>query len=181
VPKDSNGDTPELERVKVGDSLYFEAVSLLTDEARLLDSGRLYEWLDLLADDIEYRVPVRVTVRRADGDGFVGAAAHLDEDIKSLRLRVRRILETGTAYAEEPPSRTRHHVSAITVDRAGEDMNVSSYLLLLRNRFGDTNYDIISAQRDDVWRRVDGQWKLARRVVLVDQANLGVSNMSIFL
>jgi ethylbenzene dioxygenase beta subunit len=101
--------------------------------------------------------------------------------MKSLRLRVRRILETGTAYAEEPPSRIRHHVSAITVDRAGEDMNVSSYVLLLRNRFGASQYEMISAQRDDVWRRVGDQWRLARRIVLLDQANLGVSNMSIFL
>ncbi|MGH7857450.1 MAG: hypothetical protein ACREQY_08975, partial [Candidatus Binatia bacterium] len=48
-------------RIRAGDSVYFEIVEFLEDEAMLLDDFELLAWVDLLADDLVYRVPVRVT------------------------------------------------------------------------------------------------------------------------
>ncbi|HEU4340878.1 MAG TPA: aromatic-ring-hydroxylating dioxygenase subunit beta, partial [Candidatus Binatia bacterium] len=40
--------------------------------------------------------------------------------------------------------------------------------------------DLISGERQDLLRRRDGGWKLARRLILVDQAVLGTRNLAIF-
>ena len=66
---------------------------------------------------------------------------HLDESRTSLEMRVERI-ETGFAWAEEPPTRTRHLVSNVRV-RDGEDpgtVNVRSNLLLYHTRWDRPQY-----------------------------------------
>ncbi|MDQ1695779.1 MAG: hypothetical protein QOJ03_1132, partial [Frankiaceae bacterium] len=57
---------PTTERVHVGDPLHFEIVEFLEDEAALLDHARLLDWLAVLAPDLVYRMPVRVTRMRDD-------------------------------------------------------------------------------------------------------------------
>ena len=41
--------------------------------------------------------------------------------------------------------------------------------------------ETISAERRDIWRLVDGAYKLASREIIVDQSTLGMSNFAIFL
>ena len=97
-----------------GTPLYGRIVEFLYREAELLDTYRFGEWLGLLADDIHYVMPVRTTQFRSEGDGFQ-EVAFLDENISSLRTRVKR-LETESAWAEAPPSRTRHFVSNVLAE-----------------------------------------------------------------
>lgn len=155
-----------------------DAVLLL--EAELLDDNRLRDWLGLLADDVEYYMPVRATRERGAGSEFVDMA-HFEENRDQLELRVRR-LETSTVWAEDPPSRTRHFISNIRVAPEGPDAaRVKSNLLLYRTRGDSPSHDLLSAERQDVWRRVDGAWKLARRTILLDQSTVATHNLSIFL
>ena len=49
------------------------------------------------------------------------------------------------------------------------------------SRFDSPDLDLISGERNDVLRLVDGQLKLARREVILDQAVLGTPNLAIFL
>jgi 3-phenylpropionate/cinnamic acid dioxygenase small subunit len=108
---------------------------------------------------------------------------HFDDDINSIKIRVRRVLHTESAYAEDPPSRVRRFVSNVTIhetDTAGE-YAVTSYLLALRNRWDAPNYDTISAAREDVIRTGGDGLKIARRRILIDQALLGTPNLAIFL
>ena len=106
-------------------------------EARLLDSRQYHAWLDLLADDVRYWMPVRTSryakisksVVLLDEAGYdetdiagEDGQAIMDEDKTSLQMRVAR-LDTGMAWAEDPPSLTRHFLSNIEVeagDAAGE-------------------------------------------------------------
>jgi 3-phenylpropionate/cinnamic acid dioxygenase small subunit len=87
-----------------------------------------------------------------------------------------------SAWAEKPPSRTRRHVTNIRVFRAGDnEYEVTSSLLLLRNRYQEPHYEIISARRVDRIRRQDGALKIAKRVIYSDQATLGTQNLAVFL
>jgi ethylbenzene dioxygenase beta subunit len=150
-------------------------------EAELLDDGRLREWLALLTEDVRYQVPVRITKEHGAGDGVSDEMFHLDEDIHSLQLRVER-LETGFAWAEDPPSRIRHFVANVRAEELGDDeAAVRSNVLVYRSRRDSAAHDVLSAERRDVLRRVDGRWRLARRRVILDSTTVPTLNLSFFL
>jgi ethylbenzene dioxygenase beta subunit len=93
-------------------------------------------------------------------------------------MRVERI-ETGFAWAEEPPSRIRHMVSNVRVrSRADGDLDVRSYVMIYRSRWDRPHYDIMTAERRDVFRSVEGAWKLARRLVVLDNTTVPMLNLS---
>ena len=157
-----------------------EIAAFLYHEAELLDNGHLEQWLGLLTADIRYRMPVRVTGGRGIAE-FDPASTHFDETRDTLEMRVRR-MASGMAWAEEPPSRTRHFVSNIRVKTADEGAaTVHSNLFLFRNRGDSAAHDLISAERHDRLRRVYDDWRLAERLILVDQATLGTLNLAVFL
>ena len=56
-----------------------------------------------------------------------------------------------------------------------------SYLYVERSRLDNPDNETISAERRDIWRLVDGAYKLASREIIVDQSTLGMSNFAIFL
>ena len=161
---------------------YWEAYSFLMHEAEVLDERHEREWLEMLTDDVEYLMPVRVNRERGEGDGFSEEAFYFEETHGSLELRVRRF-ETEYAWAEDPPSRTRHFVTNVRVAPGEEEDEVAvrSNLLLYRSRGSDPHQDLLSAERKDVLRKEDGQWKLKKRVILLDHSVLTTHNLSIFL
>ena len=161
---------------------YWEVYSFLMHEAELLDERRERDWLELFTDDAEYLMPVRVNRERGEGNGFSEEAFYFEETRGSLELRVRR-LETEYAWAEDPPSRTRHFVTNVRVVPGEEEDEVAvrSNLLLYRSRGSDPHQDLLSAERKDVLRKEDGQWKLKKRVILLDHSVLTTHNLSIFL
>ena len=108
---------------------------------------------------------------------------HFDETYASIRGRVGRITDTRSAWAEDPPSRTRRLVTNILVDSTDDpdEFEVKSYLLCSRSRFEETNLLFLSCVRHDLLRRYDDGIKLARREIIVDQTVLGFPNLAIFL
>jgi 3-phenylpropionate/cinnamic acid dioxygenase small subunit len=122
-------------RIHPNDPLYGEVVSWLHDEAALLDEHRYDEWLVLLAEDLVYRVPIRVTRFEAEGDrdDTEAGLSHFDETRASLAARILRVREP-TAWSEHPPSRTRHLVTNVRVWNRDGGYEVRSALLLLRSR-----------------------------------------------
>ncbi|WP_243095600.1 aromatic-ring-hydroxylating dioxygenase subunit beta [Thermus thalpophilus] len=165
-----------------------EILDFLHHEAELLDEGRYRDWLELVTDDIVYQVPIRMTRERSPEGGPSGVSDrmfHLDEDRTSLEMRVAR-LETGFAWAEDPPSRLRHFVTNVRVGQPrsterGEEVEVRSNLLLFRSRWDKPEFTFLSAERRDVLRREGGRWKLARRLVILDHSTLPTHNLSFFL
>jgi 3-phenylpropionate/cinnamic acid dioxygenase small subunit len=102
-----------------------------------------------------------------------------DEGKATLTQRVQQIL-TGVHWAEEPLSRVCHMISnvqLITVTSAG--VTVKSRFLIYRNRLQDET-DFFVGKREDVLRRVDNQWKIARRKILLDQNVLLAKNLTVF-
>jgi 3-phenylpropionate/cinnamic acid dioxygenase small subunit len=172
------------QRVSFGSPVYNEIVDFLYDEAEMLDHLRLGEWAELLAPDIEYNVPLRLTrpMRQQDGT-TVRTVQHMHDSHASLMLRVRRITDTRSAWGEDPPSRTRRMVSNVRVyrtDKADEYL-VCSYLMLTRSRFDFDYFDLLPCERSDVLRRHGTSFQLARREVTIDQSVIGTPNLGIFL
>lgn len=151
-------------------------------EALALDERRFRDWLALLADDIRYEVPVRVT-REALADWELSPTSRIfDDNSETLEVRVRR-LETEFAWAEQPPSRTRHYVTNVIVDPTeveGEYL-ASSNCFIYRSRGDDPTPSLYSLARKDTVRRSDGGWKLARRWAAFDQSMINAHNLSIFI
>jgi phthalate 3,4-dioxygenase subunit beta len=165
-----------------GDERHLIAHQWLVDEAWLLDAQAYEDWLDLLTDDIHYLMPVRVTTALGAGYDTSPGMAHFDEDKYSLSRRVARFL-TEHAWTEDPPSRLRHHLSNVRTFATGDPdhLVVDSATLLFRNR-GDVHPGSwISAGREDLLRRTEGGWKLARRTILVDDSVIRMQNLAIFL
>jgi 3-phenylpropionate/cinnamic acid dioxygenase small subunit len=164
------------------DERYHEVNQWLVEEAEILDNRRYRDWLDLLTDDVVYRMPVRVTSAHSLEDSTLEDMAHFDEDHYSLVKRVERF-ETEHAWTEDPPSRTRHFVTNVRVYEGEVDgeLVAKSYVLLFRSRLDVREPDLISAERTDLLRRVGGDLKLARRDVLVDESVLRTQNLAVFI
>lgn len=154
---------------------------LLVLEAEYLDDRRFEDWLELLTEDIEYVAPVRVT-RKSPASDICHDITLFDENMQSLTLRVRR-LRTDVAWAEDPPSLTRRMITNIRVAATDseDELAVRSNLLLYRSRGDLGTHDLIVGERQDVVRRVDGELRIARRTIILDQASLGTKNLGVFL
>lgn len=164
-------------------------------EARLLDERRFHDWLRLFADDVHYWMTARANryprsskaiamldpARYAEEDATAETGLGLfDEDLKSLTARVAR-LDTGMAWAEDPPSRTRHLVTNIEVvpDASAAEVTVHCNFLVYRSR-GETEQDFYVGAREDRLRRAEDGWKIARRRLVLDQNVLTAKNLSVF-
>ena len=150
------------------------------EEADLLDSYLLREWLDLLADDIRYRVPIRVN--RSERGRSVSRLSEtdmlLDEDKKGLTQRVVR-LETGRAWAEEPRSRTRHLVTNVRSVPPSATARLQCHRTSSPTGIAGGRRRFYVGRREDVLRVVSGSLKVASRLVMLDQAVLTAKNMTI--
>jgi 3-phenylpropionate/cinnamic acid dioxygenase small subunit len=160
--------------------LKFEVEDFLNREASLLDERRLDEWLALCTDDIQYWMPIRRTVNVKDLDNEFtkpGGMAYFDDDKRMLGLRIQR-LAVGKAWAEDPPSRTRHMISNVRVVGVnGDEIDVALNFLLYRTRL-DSEEDSWIGRREDRLRRENGALKLARRHIFLDQTVILSQNMS---
>jgi 3-phenylpropionate/cinnamic acid dioxygenase small subunit len=154
-------------------------------EAELLDDRKLREWLDLLTDDIRYWMPIRYNPSERPEDlteelSKPGEGYYFDDNKKSLTIRVERVYAKN-AWAELPPSRTRHFISNIRVKKDnGVEIAADSNFLVYRTRM-ETDQDMFVGTRKDILRRVNGSFKIARRTIILDQSVLAAKNISIFL
>ncbi len=155
--------------------LHYEIEQFLYYEARLLDDGHFHEWLDLFTEDARYFMPVRQTMQgRPQGvyeeDEF--AVALIRDDKEFLTKRVLR-LDSGLAHAETPPSRTRHLITnvEVIVDGTSDEVTAHSNFVLFQGRRDRMSYQLFG-KREDRLRREDGDWKIARRKIVLDHVVL---------
>jgi len=134
----------------------------LYEEAALLDDWRLDEWLELLTDDATYEVPSTDT---PDGDPHTTLSLIADDKTR-IRSRVAQLLGKS-AWAENPPSRTRRMISNVRVRQIdGEAMYVSANFVVYRLRFEQMDtyvgrYEYTLVQRD-------GRLKIRARKAILD-------------
>jgi len=165
-----------------------DVANFLYHEAEVLDERRYEEWLDLLADDVRYWMPIRRNVKLGELEREFTREGQdvnwFDEGKDTLTRRVQQIL-TGVHWAEEPLSRLCHMVSNVQLLGAEPSVleparvTVKSRFLIYRNRV-ETETDILVGKREDTLRRVDGGWKISRRKIVLDQNVLMTKNLTFF-
>jgi 3-phenylpropionate/cinnamic acid dioxygenase small subunit len=164
-------------------ALWLELMPFYIREAWLLDERKLEEWLDLFTDDVLYFMPRRKNVLRRESHRELtplGDLAILEENKRYLEMRVAR-LDTGMAWAEDPPSRTRHLIGNLeaTLLENGE-VKAKTAFLVYRSHL-ETDRQLLSGCREDVLRKMNGAWKVRRRTIVLDANVLLDKNLSVFL
>ena len=171
--------------IKTDIETWFSVSQFYALEAHLFDEWKFRDWVDLLDDDVFYWMPtITNRIGREVGQeiGSIDELSHYEEDKTSLSNRVKR-LETGMAWAETPPGRTRHMISNIVVEHSEEAdiVNAKSAFLIWRSHL-EVDQEIFSGKRLDILRRCDKTgWKIKRREIIVDHATLTQKSMGIFI
>jgi 3-phenylpropionate/cinnamic acid dioxygenase small subunit len=170
--------------IVVARDLKDEIEAFYYDEAEFLDERRFQEWLDTLADNLVYFMPLRRNVKFGDHAALENTrqgedVSWFDEDKWTLTKRVEQ-LQTGAHWAEEPTSRVSHLVTNIQITRVAEgEVDVKSRFLIYKNRI-ESETSLFVGKRVDTLRKQEGRWLLARREIILDQSVLQAKNLTIF-
>jgi len=151
-------------------------------EYELLDERRFDAWLDLLDDDLRYRMPMARNVSFEEPEreyAGAGEASWFDEGKAILRKRVQQIAG-GDHWAEEPRSRTTHLIANVRIERAdGDEIAAKSRFVVCACRL-EHDVDVFIGKRFDVLRRVRGELRLLARTIQLDQSVLLTRNLTTF-
>jgi phthalate 3,4-dioxygenase beta subunit len=165
-------------------STHWSVNAFLLRDAELLDEWRYAEWAELLTEDFSYRIPVPVTRDDPTQTNYSETAFLVEETRASLDLWFRRHDEGfhKWAWGENPRQRTRRFVSNVRVRANGDAASVSvrANEILSFARQSDPAV-LTSCLREDVLERADTDlgWKLAERVVYLDQNVHSIAHMRI--
>ena len=134
----------------------------LHHEARLLDTQRFEEWLELFTDDATYWVPLQQNQKDA-----LETSSLIHDDRTLLALRVKQ-LRHPRAHARLPLARTVHQVSnVLLLEESPTDMVVASTLTLVE--FRNEKQRLWGALVEHRLRRTPAGLKIAhKRVDLVN-------------
>ena len=164
-------------------------------EARLLDNRQYKQWLDLIDPGIEYVMPARTNVlvnnrergqeemiaveRELEGPDSLGCPLR-EESFIHLAARVERAYKINS-WSENPPARTRRLVGNIELmQRDGATWSVISNFHMYFSRPGSGNF-IYSGQRRDHLVQEEGGFKLRRREVIMDYADIELPTLALIL
>ena len=145
----------------VSNEEYREVCDLLYLEARYADNAQYDEWESLLADDMEYWVPIN----RDNPDPNTQLSLLYDNRAR-VGTRI-RMLKTGVRHAQVPPSPMARLISNVLVERLNDnEYKVSSNFMLGELQIQSTkDLHWWVGSLEHVLRRVDGTLKIARKRV----------------
>lgn len=155
------------------------AEAFLFREARLLDEGRLDDWLALFTDDCLYWLPIV-----DDDSGLEPSIIH--DNRTRLEERVFRLNETR-AYAQDPPSRTQHNISNVEVlEGTDAHARVLCNLTLFEVRIGDASqpdlgHPQVLAGRCEYLLLIAPDLLIAQKKVMLLTRDLPLSNLSFMI
>ena len=153
-------------------------------EGKALDDWKFRDWLDMLADDISYTLRTTPNAQTRDRRRSVEPpTTWVFNDTKDLLERRVARLETGMAWAEEPPSRTTHMVSNVIVEPTEVDGEYDVYVTYLLYRTQkEKDVTIYCGKRHDKLRQVEGGlgFQIFNRKITLDQVTYNSHNLSVF-
>lgn len=161
-------------------NLRAEVEHFLFHEARLLDDLKLDEWLGLFTSDGLYWIPI-------DENAPVSSQGAIIYDPPLRREeRVYHLLHTSFP-AQSPRSRTVHFVTNVLIERAGDDLRVSSSQITYEMRTGDFAQKGIGeimpviAQVEHLLRKVEGELRIAEKKILLINRDTWQGNLTFML
>lgn len=147
----------------------WHAARFLVSESRLLDERRYEEWLALLSPSFHYSLPLPLVrddpfLPRHHERGVFFEATRVGLELKLGRMHER------TAWSDRPHSATRRFVSNVMVEdgQSGMELLVHSNILVTIVPAGESATMTTAGRRDRLVADVDGDFRLARRTVLLD-------------
>jgi benzoate/toluate 1,2-dioxygenase subunit beta len=130
-------------------------------EARLLDTQRYEEWLELFTDDATYWVPLEQNQKDP-----LETSSIIHDDRTLLELRVKQARHPR-AHARQPLARTVHQVGNVMVEEGADEVKVSSTLQLVE--FRNEKQRLYGALVEHRLRRAGESFRIAhKRVDLVN-------------
>jgi benzoate/toluate 1,2-dioxygenase beta subunit len=139
-----------------------EAEAFLYLEARLMDTHAYDEWYALWTEDAHYWIPCN------DDDHDVNLHISIvNENQRGLVNRIKR-LQSGAAWAQDPPSRLSRVVGNVEHEPLGDDeCVVRSTFQVIASRRG--TLELVAGRNTHRLRRIDDGLRLvSKKVVLVD-------------
>jgi 3-phenylpropionate/cinnamic acid dioxygenase small subunit len=146
----------------------------LYHEARLLDTQRYDEWLELFTEDATYWLPLE----QGQQDPFA-ASSIIHDDRTLLGLRVKQ-LRHPRAHARVPLARTVHQVGNVMVEKdSPEELVVASTLSVIE--FRNEKQRLYGALVEHRLRRNKGSFRIARKRVDLVNSEGELDGISILL
>lgn len=168
----------------VDDATYREITEFAFREAELLDDRRYDEWVELVTEDFVYQVPTPRTPDTPFKPHWDDRALLIDESKWSLSSQWFRRFDQDIyemSWGENPPIRFRHLVTNLRISAvAPEAYVVKSNVMLVGTRQSDLP-KFLTGERTDRVVRQDGELRLSRRWVVLDQVLLDFPQLRILL
>ncbi len=159
-----------------------EVQQFLYREARLQDTEKFRDWLDMLTEDLHYWMPYRYQrYRKNEKEPSIYDTAYYNDSLEDLKRRILRT-ETGTCWSEDPATRIAHVVTNIEVELTDnpEEFRVYSLVTVHRNMNEDEEHSMVG-HREDLIRREQGRLKLAKRKIILDQNIFMNKSLNVYL
>jgi 3-phenylpropionate/cinnamic acid dioxygenase small subunit len=169
----------------VDQETFYRLSTWMLHETGLLDERNLTGWLDLVAADFVYQIPVPVTRDNPELPPYAEDAFLVEETKESIEtIWASRWQPDFFEYAwgENPPQRIRRFVTNVRVASHGTEAGVyelRSNVLLSFSRQSNPAV-LVPAGRIDLVRERGGQdFELAARTVLLDEPVVRLTHMHI--
>ncbi len=155
-------------------SLLREVEQFLYLEARLADENRYRDWEALWADDGIYWVPAN------SGDIDPEQEMSIIYDNRSrISVRVNQFL-SGKRFAAQPEIQVRRVVSNVELlQDAGEEVRVGSNAIYFVS--GETDDEMWGSRNEFTLRRVDGEFRIVRKNVVLVNAAKALPNLAFLI
>ena len=152
-----------------------EIEAFLYHEARLIDDGKLDDWLALFVEDLTYWIPCN--------EDDIDPQAHVSilyDDRQRLEARIWRLMQSGIAYAQVPPSRLRHLITNVEAHEDADGTVVAySNFLILEVRRGRQN--LFGGSQEHRLRRTDNTWQIISKKVNLLTNDLAIDNLTFII
>lgn len=162
---------------------FLEIQNSVNREAYLLNHEKLDQWCDNLEDDLVYWAPIRENIlRRNRVPEITTFRVPLFEETKdSILMRLKRN-DSGMCWTEDPPTRQVTAISNLQAFETDKDdeFEVHTVFTLYRSRF-ERDDNTLMGRRKDIWRKVGNDFRLAGRLIMLQQSTLLTKNLNVFM
>ena len=161
-----------------------DAERFLYREARLLDEHRYEEWQALFTDDATYWLPIQRDGEEADP---LAGISIVYDDVTRIDERVYRTLHTPV-LDQNPRSRTVRLVTNVEVEPGPDGQSMVRCTQMIgelrpggRGQVGLNDQRLFLGRCEYLLRRVDEEWRIARKKVVLLNADQPIYNLTFII